>query len=91
MKALISTTEIFDWGWVSSWNLNEVTQQWEPIYSEITNCQRVAQVELDNNTFPVHTTLFWVDCPDNCVADKWYYKDGQFQEKPQNVLVPEGE
>jgi len=34
---------------------------------------RVAQVEPDDNVFEVPEALFWVDCPDNCVADQWFY------------------
>jgi hypothetical protein len=98
MKALISTTEVFTWTWASSWTwVPQPTQEnpdagkWQPVYSEIENCQRVAQVEPDDKTFEVHHTLIWVDCPDNCVADMWYYKDGQVQVKPQDVEKPQGE
>lgn len=34
---------------------------------------RVAQVEQDGNIFPVASELFWVDCPDNTVADRFWY------------------
>jgi len=35
---------------------------------------RVAQVELAENIFEVNDNLFWVDCPDDTVADDrtWY-------------------
>jgi hypothetical protein len=33
--------------------------------------KRVAQVE--QNEFAVAAPLFWIDCPDNCVADVWWY------------------
>jgi len=85
MKALISPIEIFNLIWVSSWNEDT------PVHSEILNCQRVAQVEQDNNTFPVAEPLHWVDCPNDCVADQWYYKDGNVQIKPQDVEKPQGE
>lgn len=91
MKALISSTEVFTHSWISSWSQNQQTQKWEPTYSEITNCQRVAEIEPDNKVFEVHPSLFWVDCPDNCEADQWYYKDGQVQVKPQDVEKPQGE
>jgi hypothetical protein len=87
MKALISTNEIFNLSWVSDWFRND-QNAWEPIYSVIENCQRVTQVELDNKTFLVHSSLVWVDCPDNCVADQWYFKDGQCFVKPTDVLHP---
>jgi len=86
MKALISTNEVFNYSYISSWI--EVNGVWEPVYSEILACQRVAQVEPDDKTFPVHSTLTWFDCPDNCVADEWYYKDGQVYVKPADALHP---
>lgn len=85
MKALICPNQIFDYKWVSSWNGDT------PVYSEILNCLRVAQVEPDNQIFSVAEPLFWIDCPDNCRADEWYFKDGQVQIKPQDVKKPEGE
>lgn len=30
--------------------------------------------------FPVAHPFFWVDCPDDCVQDKWIYISGQFIE-----------
>jgi hypothetical protein len=90
MKALISPNEIFTWSWISSWQeqvVNNVTI-WEPIYSEILNCQRVAQVESDDKIFPVYHTLIWIDCPEDCVADEWYFKDNQVQPKPQDEPRP---
>jgi hypothetical protein len=48
---------------------------------------RVAQVEADENIFPVSPELFWTDCPDDLKADqKWYDPtDQQFKDFP----VPE--
>jgi|688.fasta_scaffold1504587_2 hypothetical protein len=88
MKALISPNEIFNYSWISSWNQNPQTQKWDPVYSEILNCQRVAQVEPDNQTFPVAEPLYWFNCPDNCQADAWYFKDNQVSVKPQDVPSP---
>jgi hypothetical protein len=85
MKALISPNESFTLTWISSWSGDE------PVYSEILYCQRVAEVEPNDKVFGVAEPLHWVDCPDDCVADQWYYKDGQVQIKPQNTPVPEGE
>ena len=34
---------------------------------------RVAQVEPDDQTFPVAEGLFWTTCDDNIVADKFWY------------------
>jgi hypothetical protein len=88
MKALISPNEISNYSWISSWNQNPQTQKWDPVYSEILNCQRVAQVEPDNQTFSVAEPLYWFDCPDNCQADTWYFKDNQVSVKPQDVPSP---
>ena len=49
-------------------------------YDETILGQRVAQVELVE--FAVALPLFWIDCPDNCEADKWYYSEGQLYTKP---------
>ena len=86
MKALISPNESFDHKWISSWN--EVNGVWEPVRSEILNCQRVVQVEPDNQTFPVAEPLYWFDCPDDCKADFWYFKDAQVFIKPTDALNP---
>jgi len=88
MKALISPNEIFNYTWISDWFKND-QNKWEPIYSAIENCQRVAQVVTDNNTFEVALPLHWVDCPDECKPDEWYYKDSQVQLKPEGQPNPE--
>ena len=45
---------------------------------------RVAQV--DAVGFPIAQPLFWTDCPNECVADRWYYSEGSFYPIP---LPPE--
>ena len=45
---------------------------------------RVAQVAADNETFVVAEGLFWVDCADDVVQDKFYY-DPNTQ---QIILIP---
>ena len=42
--------------------------------------ERIAEVR--ENEFPVASGLFWVDCPDECLADLWYYSEGQCLPKP---------
>lgn len=99
MKALISPNETFTWTWVTSWMWGPMptrtdpnAQGWVPDTTDsIENCQRVAEVKPDNAIFDVALPLHWVDCPDNCVTDEWYYKDGQVNPKPQNALLPQGE
>jgi hypothetical protein len=83
MKTLISPNESFTLTWVSGWDNNE------PIYSEILDCQRVAEVEPDDKVFEVAPPLHWVDCPEDCKADLWYYKDGAVYIKPTDVPKPE--
>lgn len=46
---------------------------------------RVAQVEPDGNIFPVADTMFWVDCADDVVADRFWYAPQDETIKP----VPE--
>lgn len=87
MKALISPNELFTHTWISSWKQED--DKWVPdTMGAIENCQRVAEVKSDNNVFEVAQPLFWVDCSDNCVADQWYFKDGQVFIKPQDVAKP---
>jgi hypothetical protein len=38
------------------------------------NGYRVAQVATDNEIFEVAEGLFWVDCADDVVADRFYYE-----------------
>jgi hypothetical protein len=84
MKALISPMETFNISWVSSWE--ETNGKWIPIYSSIEDCMRVADVaEVE---FDVAEPLFWVDCPEECKADVWYYKDGVCSIKPKNEADP---
>jgi hypothetical protein len=81
MKALISPNESFTLTWISSWDGDT------PVYSEILDCQRVAEVEPQE--FEIAPPLFWVDCPDDCKADKWYYKDGAVYINPEDQPKPE--
>jgi hypothetical protein len=43
----------------------------KPVYENYPNSCRVAQVE--SNSFEVAPPLFWVDCADDVVANKFYY------------------
>jgi len=53
-------------------------------YDDTELGSRVAQVE--ETEFPVAPPLFWIDCPDDCAADKWYYSEGQLYIKPESVI-----
>lgn len=48
---------------------------------------RVAEVS--NSIFDVASPLFWVDCPDECAADQWYYFEDQLYIKPEPPPLPE--
>jgi len=86
MKALISPNETFTVFCIVSWKQED--GQWVPDQTmNLHNCQRVAEVEPES--FPVAPPMHWVDCPDECKADSWYYKDGQVYEKPQSAPMPE--
>ncbi len=47
---------------------------------------RVAQVQ--ETTFEVAPPLFWTDCPDNCIADVWWYYQDTCQPIPQPPPAP---
>jgi hypothetical protein len=83
MKALISPNEYFNLKWISDWD-NDI-----PLYSEVLDCKRVAEVVPDNKAFEVAPPLHWVDCPEDCQPDLWYFKDGQCFIKPSNIDKPE--
>lgn len=42
--------------------------------------ERIAQVE--DQPFEVAPPLFWTDCPDDCVADIWWYYNGVCEVMP---------
>lgn len=88
-KALISPVEIFNHTYVSGWKTEEGSIIPIEIYTTIENCYRVAEVA--ETTFEVAEPLFWTDCPDDCKADLWYYKDGVFYAKPTDVPQPAAE
>ncbi len=92
MKALISTTEISNVTWVTSWE--EATPPTDPVTyksattSTIEDTMRVAEVVADDDIFEVNPLLIWVDCPNDCQADLWYYKDGAVYIKPEDAPQP---
>jgi hypothetical protein len=48
---------------------------------------RVAQV--DELGFEIAQPLFWTGCPDDCVADQWYYIEQQVLPLPQPPAIIE--
>ncbi len=61
-----------------------------PVVSEVPNSDRLAEVT--NADFEIASPLFWVDCPDEAVADQWYYNNASQQVlvKPQDAPYPTG-
>lgn len=96
-KALISSNESVQH--ISSWEQVYVTdgetpitdstpQIWEPVFTDIANSQRVAQVE--DNEFEVHPSLFWVDCNSSVTSEGYYYDSSDSTIKPiTNATQPE--
>lgn len=87
MKALISPNES-PVQYISSWVMDSQTGFYKPVYSSLENSCRIAEVE--ENQFPVAPPMNWVDCPNDCQADEWYYNTSTNQcvIKP-NVPKPE--
>lgn len=50
---------------------------------------RVAQIS--ETEFEVSEPLFWSDCPDECLADVWYYNEGSFFVMPAPMTPPDPE
>jgi hypothetical protein len=42
---------------------------------------RVAQVE--PLAFEVADPLYWIECPDDCIADQWYWIENGLRKIPQ--------
>jgi hypothetical protein len=85
MKALISPKETLNVSWVSSWIQEDGV--WVPVITEVIGCYRIAEVE--QVAFDVADPMFWIDCPDECKPNTWYFKDNQVQPIPPNEPQPE--
>ena len=70
MQALISPNEISPY--VASWVYNVKTKLWDPVFEDVPDSWRVAQVQEDS--FEVASPLFWTACANDVVADEWYYQ-----------------
>jgi len=84
-NALISPTES-PVQYISGWTTDIPP---EPIFTQIADSCRVAQVE--DQTFEVSLPLFWKECANDVVADKWYYNtsDNEIYEKPASPPYPD--
>jgi len=67
---------------LTNWEYDQTTKKYKPVYTEIPNSNRVAEVQTID--FPVSPPLFWIDCADDVVADVWYYNSAT----NQILLVP---
>lgn len=85
MKALISPNEGVVW--ISGWEPRG--DEFAPIFSQIEGAQRVAQVE--ETSFDVAPPLHWIECPEECVADLWHYKNGALSRNPEDVPQPQSQ
>jgi hypothetical protein len=50
---------------------------------------RIADVR--QNEYDVALPLFWIDCPDTCVAYQVYYLNGKLYDRPSPLPPPEPE
>jgi hypothetical protein len=86
-SALISPTAVLEY--VSSWVPDPAKPgSYSPVYSPVPNGQRVAEVTAQ--TFPVAEPLYWLDCPDDVLADVNYYDTvaQDFPLKPNDAPYP---
>ena len=85
-KALVSPNESVSY--ISEW-VPVSTNVYTPVITTIVGGERVAEVM--DTPFEVASPLFWVDCPDNTVADQFYYESQtqQVLPKPGDAPYPE--
>ena len=86
MKALISPNEMSPY--VASWTYNIITKSWEPVFEDVPDSWRVAQVQ--ETDFEVASPMFWTECADNIVADEWFYQTstGEILPIPAPAPIP---
>jgi len=96
MKCLVLTTEIAD-SYISEYiELVAPTEiknvgEYEEIVSHCTsNQKKIVQIVADEEVFPVHPNLIWVDAPSELSnqpgeESKWYYDENDQTIKPKGV------
>ena len=76
MNALINPNESVNhtvgWELNPNWNGNP-NSKYLAISEIIPNAQRVCEVA--ENTFEIAEPLFWMDCANDVIADRFYYDD----------------
>jgi len=55
------------------------------VLNDGTYGMRIAEIQ--DSTFDVHNSLFWVDCEDNIDPRFYGYRDGQFIELPPPSVI----
>ena len=55
----------------------------------VTNGYRIAQVEIEQDIFPVAEPTYWIECVDDVHADSWYFDTTEqvIKEVPRPVVV----
>lgn len=96
MKCLILTSEIAD-PYISGYiELEAPTEiktggEYEKVYSTcLSNQKKIVQIVADDEVFPVHSNLIWVDAPSEMpneagVESKWYYDENDSTIKPKPI------
>jgi hypothetical protein len=86
MKALIDPQHAINY--VTSWRKHKGV--YYPVITVIPNAARVCQVELDENVFGVAESLFWQDCSEEIIADRYYFdlETKQFISMPDDLPYP---
>jgi hypothetical protein len=64
-------------------------QRYSAVMGAVPNALRICQVEAV--AFDVATPLYWVDCPDETIADVYYYDGQNCVLTPTGVPYPTGE
>ena len=84
MKALISPSQTVEY--ISEWIATDIVGQYSPVYSDIPNGQRVA--DISENEFDVAEPLFWVDCDNSTLPTTHYYDSSDSTVKLISDLEP---
>lgn len=66
-------------------SINDITTDYEG-----NQGQRIIEIVADDATFPVHSDMTWIDCPDVSVISEYtclyWYKDNAFSLIPQEPI-----
>jgi hypothetical protein len=86
-KALISPNET-NFQYTSSWE--QVDGEFQPVYTEIQNAQRIAQVEEEANIFEVAPPLYWKDCAESVKSETHYLDttNDTITKLPEDAIKP---